>query len=226
MAMKGSGAADLTVVDEFDGGVGWQAYPDETMERTSHALSVDGDVWVFDPVDAEGVDDLIEGLDGELAGVVVGLDRHKRDAADVASRHDVAVHIPNWMTGVASKLDARVERFGRELGGLRAIAVRDSSIPPWQEVALFDEDGGTLYVPEAVGTAPFMRTDDERLGVHPMLRLIPPRRALGGLTPERVICGHGAGVLDDGSEALALALDRSRDTAHKLYLKSLRTFLG
>ncbi len=224
--MKSSGDADLAVVDEFDGGVGWIAYPDETMERASHAVSVDGDVWVLDPVDAPEVDDLLADLDGEVAGVVVCLDRHKRDAAAIATRHDVPVYVPDWMTGVATKLDAPVERFGRELGGLRAITVRDSSLPPWQEVALYDEDGGTLYVPEAVGTCSYMRTGDETLGVHPMLRLTPPRRELGGLDPERVLVGHGAGVLTDGGRALAEALDTARGNAPGLYVDSLRSFLG
>ncbi len=68
MAMKGSGDADLTVIDEFTDGVGWIAYPDETMERASHALSVDGDVWVLDPVDADGVDDLLADLEGKSPG--------------------------------------------------------------------------------------------------------------------------------------------------------------
>ncbi|GAA0193422.1 hypothetical protein [Halobaculum roseum] len=226
MAMKGSGDADLAVIDEFDDGVGWIAYPGETMERASHALSVDGDLWVLDPVDADGVDDLLADLDGEVAGTVVCLDRHKRDAAVIARRHDVPVYVPDWMTGVATKLDAPVERFGRRLGGLRAITVRDSSIPPWQEVGLYDEDGGTLYVPEAVGTSSYMRTGSEQLGVHPMLRLFPPRRALGGIDPERVLCGHGAGVMEDGGRALAAALDGSRRNAPGLYAKTLREFLG
>ncbi|MFC6785024.1 hypothetical protein ACFQFH_03965 [Halobaculum halobium] len=226
MAMKGSGDADLTVIDEFTDGVGWIAYPDETMERASHALSVDGDVWVLDPVDADGVDDLLADLEGEVTGVVVCLDRHKRDAAAIATRHDVPVYVPDWMTGVATKLDAPVERFGRQLGGLQAITIRDSSIPPWQEVGLYDEDGGTLYVPESVGASSYMRTGAETLGVHPMLRLFPPRRALSGLDPERVLCGHGAGVMEDAGRELAAALDSSRGNAPGLYAKAIGQFLG
>ncbi|MFB6081509.1 MAG: hypothetical protein ABEJ67_01680, partial [Halanaeroarchaeum sp.] len=76
---EGGDAADPRVVDEWDAGVGWQAHPEETMQRTSHALAVDGDVWVIDPVDAEGVDDLVSDL-GDVVGVVVLLDRHQRDA--------------------------------------------------------------------------------------------------------------------------------------------------
>ncbi len=224
--MKGSGDADLAVVDEFDGGVGWIAYPDETMERASHAVSVDGKIWVLDPLDAPEVDDLLADLDGDVAGTVVCLDRHKRDAAAIATRHDVPVYVPDWMTGVATKLDAPVERFGRELGGMRAITVRDSSLPPWQEVALYDEDGGTLYVPEAVGASSYMRTGTETLGVHPMLRLTPPRRALAGLDPERVLVAHGAGVMADGGRALAEALDSSRGNAPSLYAKSIKSLIG
>ncbi|QLG26087.1 hypothetical protein HUG10_00380 [Halorarum halophilum] len=225
MPMKASGEPDLQVVDRFDGGVGWLAYPDESMARASHALAVDGDVWVVDPVDAPGVDDLLADLDGDVAGTVVCLDRHSRDAAEIATRHDVPVYVPDWMTGVASELDAPVQRFGRELGGLSAIRVRDSTIPPWQEVALVDAESGTLYVPEAVGTSVYFLTRGERLGVHPMLRLVPPRRALGRRSPERVLVGHGSGVHDGAGAALETALRESRGNAPSLYLKTLRSFL-
>ncbi|WP_425499729.1 hypothetical protein [Halorarum halobium] len=223
--MKGSDGTDLQEIDEFDGGVGWLAYPAESMRRASHALSVDGEIWVLDPVDAPGVDELLADLEGDVAGTVVCLDRHGRDAAAVARRHDVPVHVPDWMTGVASELDAPVERFGSELGGLTAIRVRDSSIPPWQEVALADEDRGTLYVPEALGTGSYFLANDERLGVHPMLRLIPPRRALGGRSPERVLVGHGAGVHERASEALETALRRSRGNAPRLYLGTIASLI-
>ena len=58
MGLKAAGDARLHEIDRFDGGVGWIAYPEETMERASHALAVhdeEGDadeVWVIDPVDA------------------------------------------------------------------------------------------------------------------------------------------------------------------------------
>jgi hypothetical protein len=230
MPMKGD-SPDLRAIDRWDGGVGWLAHPDEGMQRASHAVVGDGDggdepaVWVFDPVDAPGVDDLLADL-GAVAGVVVCLDRHARDAATVANRHDAPVYLPHWMDGVAGALDAPVERFGRELpdSGYRAVRVRDSSLPPWQEVALAN-DAGTLYVPEAVGTAPYFRAPGERLGVHPMLRLTPPRRALGGLDPDRVLVGHGQGVLTDAGEALRDALDGSRRRAPAAYLGALAGFL-
>ncbi|WP_058366762.1 hypothetical protein [Haloparvum sedimenti] len=233
MSFKGSGTTAVQPIDRYEGGVGWIAYPDEEMERASHAVAVhneesdtgEPDVWVFDPVDGEGVDDLLAEL-GTVAGVVLGLDRHKRDAAAVARRHDVAVHIPEWMTGVQADLDAPVEQFGGRLAdtGFRTLQVRNSSIPPWQEAAFFD--GETLIVPEAVGTASFFRVEGERLGVHPMLRVVPPRTVLGGLDPDRILVGHGEGIHENAAEALREALSGSRRSAPRLYAKTVRSLLG
>ncbi|TKX72743.1 hypothetical protein EXE46_15435 [Halorubrum sp. GN11_10-6_MGM] len=229
--MKGD-EPDLHEIDRYDGGVGWIAYPNETMERASHAFAVDNeetetdDVWVVDPVDAPGVDDLLDEL-GEVAGVVVGLDRHVRDGDVLAARHDAPVYVPEWMTGVEDDLDpgVDVERFGSRLAdtGFEAFRVRDSSVPPWQEVGLFD--GETLIVPESVGTASYFRGDRERLGVHPMLRLTPPTAALSGLDPERVLVGHGVGVHERAAVALEDALSDSRRKAPGLYAKTLRSAL-
>jgi len=231
MGMKGDGEAELHEIDRFDGGVGWIASPDETMERASHAVAVPNeesetaDVWVFDPVDAPGLDDLLADL-GTVAGVVVGLDRHKRDSAEIATRHDVSVWVPDWMTGVADELDAPVERFGDRLAdtGFEAFRIRDSSVPPWQEAGFFD--GETLIVPESLGSASYFRGDRERIGVHPMLRLTPPTTALSGLNPDRVLVGHGVGVHDGAAVAVEDALSNSRSKAPGLYAKTLRSAIG
>ncbi|ELZ53463.1 MULTISPECIES: hypothetical protein [Halorubrum] len=229
--MKGDDP-DLHEIDRYDGGVGWIAYPDETMERASHAFAVhneesdEDDVWVVDPVDAPGVDDLLAEL-GTVAGVVIGLDRHVRDSDTLAARHDVPVYVPDWMTGVVGDLDpeVEVERFGSRLAdtGFEAVRIRDSSVPPWQEVGLFD--GETLIVPESVGTGSYFRGDRERLGVHPMLRLTPPTSALSGLNPERVLVGHGVGVHERAAVALEDALSNSRSKAPGLYASTLRSAL-
>ncbi|MGQ4555293.1 hypothetical protein [Halobellus sp. GM3] len=227
MPMKVAEPGEYREIDRWERGVGWIARPEEEMQRASHALvGDDGGVWVVDPVDAPGIDDLLTEF-GDVAGVVVGLDRHKRDAAALATRHGVSVHVPRWMSGVAEELDAPVERYERELGssGFEAFAVRDSRVPPWQEVGLYHREDGTLVVPEAVGTVSYFLAPGERLGVHPMLRPFPPRRELGGFAPERVLVGHGEGVMSDAATALRGALGTARRNLPGAYGRALRELL-
>ena len=219
MGMKGSGEADLTEMDRFEGGVGWLAYPGETMERASHAVESDGQLWVIDPVDAEGVDDLLAG--SEVGGVVVLLDRHKRDSAAVARRHDVPVYVPDWMSGVESDLDAPVVRFSDGVGEFALETVVDN--PFWQEAALFD--GETLVVPEALGTVSYFCAPGERLGVHPMLRAVPPT-ALADYDADRLLVGHGEGLFEDVRPAIKDAVGGSRRRMVPLYLDNLKGFVG
>ncbi|SFR47964.1 hypothetical protein SAMN04487947_1928 [Halogeometricum rufum] len=228
MPMKGRGTAEYREIDRWDGGVGWLAYPDEEMQRASHAVvGDDGGVWLFDPVDSEGLDDLVAEY-GEVSGVVVGLDRHERDAAKLARRHDVSVYVADWMTDVADDIDAPVERFGRRLAdsGFDAFTVLDKSVPPWQEVGFYQESSGTLVVPEAVGTASYFCAPGERLGVHPMLRPFPPRRVLRRFEPDRVLVGHGAGVTDDAATALHDALANARSNLPGAYRRALERMLS
>ena len=201
-------AADYEVIDRFDGGVGWMAHPEETMERASHALATAAETWLVDPVDAAGVETLVDPL-GEVAGVVVLSNYHARDAAVFAERYDVAVTLPEPMTGVAGNLDAPVDRLavGDTVGGYELLEVAHGS-ETWQEYALYD--GETLVVSESVGGADYMRVGDERLGVMLLRRLTPPRAALGDLSPERVLSGHGPGVSEDADAALGEAIDESR----------------
>jgi hypothetical protein len=220
MGMKGSGAAELTEIDRFEGGVGWLAYPGETMQRASHAVESGGKLWVIDPVDADGVDDLLAEY-GDVGGVVVLLDRHKRDSAAVADRHDVPVYVPEWMSGVESDVDAPVVRFEEGVGEFALDVVVDN--PFWQEGALFD--GETLVVPEALGTVSYFRAPGERLGVHPMLRAVPPRSLLE-YDADRLLVGHGEGVFEDVRGAIREAIDGSRRKMVPLYLDNLRGFIG
>ena len=222
MPMKGTGAARYEEIDRHDDGVGWLAYPDERMARASHALSTDEGVWLVDPVDAEGLGDLLEEF-GDVAGVVVLLDRHGRDAASLAKRYDVSVHAPSWLNGLS--LDAPIERFSGALGETD-YRLRRVSTPLWSEAALYHEEKKTLVVPEAVGTAEYVKTGGERLGVHPALRLFPPRRSFRGFRPERILVGHGRGVHTDAAAALDDALSGSRRRAPALYAKTARLFLS
>jgi hypothetical protein len=220
MGLKDTGDGELTAIDRFDGGVGWIAHPDETMERASHAVESGGGLWLLDPVDGAGLDELLaEYADPE--GVVVLLDRHKRDAAAIATRHDVPVYVPDWMDGVAEAIDAPTRRAGDRIGDFRVRKLIDNRL--WQEAVLFD--GETLVVPEAVGTASYFRAPGEELGVHPMLRPVPPR-GLRSHDPDRLLVGHGAGLSEDVGAALREAIGASRRTAVSLYLKSIGGALG
>lgn len=217
-------ATEFRAIDRFDGGIGWIAHPEETMERASHALEIDGDVWVFDPVDADGLDAFLEEL-GTVRGVVVMLDRHKRDAGAVAKRHDVPVYLPEWFDGVSESIGAPVTRFGDELAdtGFETFVIKNSRF--WQEVGLYDPGHGTLIVPESVGTASYFRAGDEPLGVHPMRRLAPPRTTLGGYQPERILVGHGTGIHDDASTILRETLENARRGTPRAYAGAVRQLL-
>lgn len=212
--------AEYEAVDRWDGGVGWLARPDETMRRTSHALATEAGVWVVDPVDAPGVDDLLAEY-GDVAGVVVLLNRHYRDADEVARRHDVPVYVPSWFDRV-DDVDAPLRRFDGRLPDTDYRLVNVFDAFGWEEAALYDDESGTLVVPEAVGNAPYFTTAGERLGVHPMLRLTPPT-VLRGLRPERVLVGHGPGVLDGAADALDDAIDGSRRRTPKLLVDTVRS---
>lgn len=217
-------ATDWREIDQYDGGFGWIAHPEETMQRASHAFAADGDVWLVDPVDADGIDDRIADL-GEVAGVVILLDRHTRDSAAVATRHGASVWVPAFMDGVAADLEAPVERFRHDLAdtGFAVHEVVDNRL--WQEGLLYDEDAGTLIVPEAVGTTEYFRTGDRPLGVHPVLRLRPPSK-LTRLSPDRLLVGHGDGIHEAAAGALEEAVDGARGRAPALYWKTLRMLVS
>jgi len=224
MPMKGSGTPELREIDRRDSGVGWIAYPEESMQRASHAVVGENDgLWLVDPVDADGLDDLLAEY-GEVEGIVLLLDRHKRDADELARRHEVPVYIANWMTGVSGDLDAPVERVRTDLGesGYGVYKLVDN--PLWQEAVMFAEHDHTLVVPEAIGTAEYFRTGDRPLGVHPALRIKPPRK-LRRFDPERIVVGHGAGVHTDAEAALEEALSGARKRAPKLYAKTVREMI-
>ncbi len=221
--MKGSGSTSLREIDRFEGGVGWLAYPDERMQRASHALADDDGVWVIDPVDARGLDDLLSDL-GTVRGVVLLLDRHRRDAATIARRHGVAVHRPSWMSNVDSELDVPIDDVENTLDGTGYRVHKLVDWPVWREAYLYDEARGTLVVPEALGTAPYYCTSDERLGVHPMLRALPPTE-LADVAVDRVLVGHGEGIHEDATRAVRDAVRNSRRRAPALYARTVREFV-
>ena len=172
----------MELVDEFDGGFGWIA--DEFMERCSHALLVDGEAWLIDPLD----DELVARA-GRPAGVIQLLDRHNRDCAQLASRFGVPHHF--------------VPR--ERIGPFEFLSMRDKR--RWQEVALWWPERRVLVCADALGTADYFCARGERLGVHALLRLWPPRL---NVQPDVILCGHGPGVFDEADAALREALSTSR----------------
>jgi hypothetical protein len=175
---------DVEAVDEFAGGFGW--IEEGFMHRCSHALVVDGRVWLIDPVDEDGVEERVR-ASGSPAGVIQLLDRHKRDCAGLATRLGVPHHVvPQERVGPFEVLPVRRKRR-------------------WQEVALWWPDARVLVCADALGTARYFRLGRGRLGVHPLLRLRRPRQ-LAGVAPEIILCGHGRGVFDDAASALRDAL--------------------
>jgi len=177
----------VRVCDELgDGSFGW--IEGRSMERCAHALVAGGRVFLVDPFEDDGVEERVRAA-GEPAGVIQLLDRHRRDCAAFARRLDVPLHV----------LDAPAP--------FEAIPL--ATPPRWREVALWWPERRVLVCADALGTGAAFRAPGERLGIHPLLRLIPPRR-LARLAPEHVLVGHGEGVHDDATAALRETLAASR----------------
>ncbi|HEY8628033.1 MAG TPA: hypothetical protein VIL56_06935 [Gaiellaceae bacterium] len=178
--------------DETDWGFGW--IDAGRMQRTSHALLAAGRVWIVDPVEADGVDDRIRAL-GEAGGVIQLLDRHSRDCAAFAAR----LGVPHYVVPLG-RLDGVPFEF---------LLVRKGRF--WKETALWWDEERVLCVADALGTIPPFCAPGEVLGIHPLLRPIPPRKRLGGVSPRHVLCGHGEGVHGDQAEsAFGEALSTAR----------------
>lgn len=220
--MRDDGPDEAPEVFRWRGGVSWIAHPDEGMRRASHAIAVgddgvptgeespsgDADVWVVEPVDADGLDAVLAEY-GTVAGVVVLAELHRRDAAEVANRHDVPVYVADVVGWQADRIDAETEVFEGTLPGttFRAIPVLDGS--PWCEAVLHDPESGTLVATEVLVTSDRTTGPGERLAVGPYARLVPPRAEIGDRHVERVLVGHGEPLLDDAQAALDHALSNS-----------------
>jgi len=174
-------------------GFGWIAEEPRLLQRASHALVSDGQVWLVDPVQVEGLEERVRAA-GRVVGVLQLLDRHGRDCAALARAH-----------GVPLRFVPRAGTPGPPFELLGAVR-----IPLWREAALWWPERRTLVVADALGTAPYFVAPGERLAVHPVLRVFPPR-ALDRLEPEHVLCGHGDGVHGpEAAETLHEALRTAR----------------
>lgn len=171
-------------------GFGWTV--DEAMTRTSHALAAEGHVWLVDPLDWPEAIDRARGL-GEPAGVIQLLDRHDRDCASLASELAVPhLRVPTELPASPFVLVPIVRRRW------------------WRESALWWPETKTLVTADALATNRFYTAGKAPLAVHVLLRLTPPRQ-LGSLDAERVLVGHGEGLLGpESSDAVREALRTSR----------------
>lgn len=167
---------------------------DEFLRRASHALATDGGTWLVDPVDNPRLDEL-EGV----VGVIQLLNRHNRDCAAIALRLGVP-HVAVPRAPIAPFIFLPISRH---------------------EVALWWDDERVLVCGDALGTAGYFRAGGERLGVHPLLRLRPPRL---DVRPEIVLCGHGPGVFDDADAALREAIRTSRRRIPQQFVSAVRAW--
>lgn len=177
-------------LDEGEWGFGW--IEDAFLRRTSHAVAVDGRVWVIDPIEGDGVDARIRAL-GDPAGVVQLLDRHTRDSPAFAERLGVPHHeVPD-----VSPAGAPFEVFS---------VVRRKR---WREIALWFPERRVLVTADCLVTVRAYRAPAERIAVHPLLRLTPPRQ-LARYDTAHFLNGHGDGVHDGAAAAVRDALAGSR----------------
>ena len=179
-------------VEQHELGITW-VIADEAMRRAAHALCVDGRVWLIDPFEDEEALSRALAL-GEPAAVVQLLDRHARDAAALAERLGVPhLRLPDAVPGSPFEV------------------VKVVDVPRWREIALWWPERRALIVAEAIGTGPFFRGDEARAGVHPFLRLRPPR-VLRSYDPQHLLVSHGRSL--HGAEAGA--------ALREAYARSLR----
>ena len=178
-------------IDEHPAGFGWIHPEPASMERASHALLAGGRVALVDPTDDPGLDARVRAL-GEPGCVIQLLDRHNRDGAAIAARLGIPLlRVP----------DAAVPGFP-----FQVVPVVD--VPGWHERALWWPEQRLLVVSESLGTAAYYRAPGERLAVHPVRRLLPPR-GLAGYDAEWLLVGHGAGVSSGAADAVREAVSRA-----------------
>jgi hypothetical protein len=194
----------VKLIQPFEHGLSWVM--DEWMQRASHALAVDGQVWLIDPVDVPEAIEQARQL-GEIAGVIQLLDRHPRDCASLAEHYGVQHHVlPKDLPGTPFQ----VQQVLRSRG--------------WKEVSLWWPDTGTLVVAEQVGTNPYYALGKASpVGVHPMMRLFTKLRVGKHLPIQHLLVGHGAPVHDDPAVAIETAYARRLRDA-PLIARGLRAF--
>jgi hypothetical protein len=192
-------ALETYALDEH-GSFAWLAHPDEFLRRASTAVRLDEGWLLVDPVDSPELDPAL--ADAPVGGVALLMARHSRDADAIAARHRVEVGGP-LPAGIEAR---RVVRF-----------------PGWHETALWIPDRRLLVTADVLGTIGYFLADDgEAIGVHPLVRPFPPRRALRGIAPSAIAVGHGPPLTDGAATALAEALHTARRRLPRAYRHAWR----
>lgn len=198
----------------------WLADPTETIQRASHAIAIDDRRLAIDPVDCPGLDDRLESAGG-IDGVAVLMDRHARDARAIAARHGVPVYVPAEARRIAAavggpvvSLEVDFDETGVDLRWVVSNRFQE-------EVALWRPRDGTLLVPESIGTARYFCAGGERIGIHPIARLRPPVKSLGGLDANRLFVGHGPPVVDLEPGEIDASLANARRRLPRAWLTAL-----
>ena len=168
--------------------------------RAAHALGSDGRVWLIDPFEDEQALEAAASL-GRPAAVMQLLDRHNRDCEPIATRLGVPLlRLPDRLPDTPFEVVPVLSR------------------QRWKEIALWWPQERALIVAEAVGTAPAFAVG-RPAGVHPLLRLTPPRSQLSAYRPTMLLVGHGPPIEADAAAALDDALARSRSDIPRLLVR-------
>ncbi len=170
------------------------------MRRAAHALRADGRVWLVDPFEDPIALSAATEL-GSPAAVIQLLDRHNRDCGAIAQR-----------------LEVPLLRLPEQIDDSPFTVLPVISRPWWHEMALWWEAERALIVAEALGTVPAFALG-RRVGVHPLLRLRPPRGPLTARSPERLLVGHGAALESGAAAAIRDALSGAVTDIPQLVLK-------
>jgi hypothetical protein len=179
----------------------------DAMARSAHALVHRGRVWLIDPYEDDEALAAAAGL-GEPAGVFQLLDRHNRDCAAIAAR-----------------LGVPLSRLPVDAAGTPFEPIQVLNVPGWHEVALWWPQERALIVAEAIGTAQAFALG-RTAGVHPLLRMLPPRRALSSHQPEMLLVGHGPALESGADGSLREAFAHSLGDIPKLVLSVPRLLRG